>query len=50
MKQVTLREANQQVSRLVGEVEETGEQVIVLRNGNPAVEITPTSRGKRSGG
>jgi prevent-host-death family protein len=42
MKQVTLREANQQFSRLVREVEETGERVLVLRNGRPAVEIAPT--------
>ena len=46
MKQVTLREANQQFSRLVREVEETGEHVIVLRNGKPAVEIAPTSARK----
>jgi len=44
MKQVTLREANQQFSRLVREVEDTGEGVLVLRNGKPAVEITPTAR------
>lgn len=44
MKQVTLREANQQFSRLVREVEETGERVLVLRNGRPAVEIGPTTR------
>ena len=47
MKQVTLREANQQFSRLVREVEETGERVLVLRNGKPAVEIAPT-RAKRA--
>ncbi|HEX4081272.1 MAG TPA: type II toxin-antitoxin system Phd/YefM family antitoxin [Rhizomicrobium sp.] len=43
MKQITLREANQQFSRLAREVEETGERVIVLRNGKPAVEIVPTA-------
>jgi prevent-host-death family protein len=42
MKQVTLREANQQFSRIVREVEETGQRVLVLRNGKPAVEIAPT--------
>lgn len=42
MKQVTLREANQQFSRLVREGEATGERVLVLRNGKPAVEIAPT--------
>jgi prevent-host-death family protein len=46
MKQITLREANQGFSRLVREVEETGEGVLVLRNGKPAVEIVP-SREKR---
>ncbi len=46
MKQITLREANQGFSRLVREVEETGEGVLVLRNGKPAVEILP-SRAKR---
>lgn len=46
MKQITLREANQGFSRLVREVEETGEGVLVLRNGQPAVEILP-SREKR---
>ena len=42
MKQVSLREANQCFSRLVREIEETGETVLVLRNGKPAVEIAPT--------
>lgn len=44
MKQVTLREANQQFSKLVREVEATGERVLVLRNGRPAVEIAPTAK------
>src|SRR5215469_11551415 len=44
MKQVTLREANQQFSKLVREVEQTGERVLVLRNGRPAVEIGPTAK------
>ena len=39
MKQVTLREASRQFSKLVREVEETGERVLVLRSGRPAVEI-----------
>jgi prevent-host-death family protein len=42
MKQLNLREANQGFSRLVREVEETGERVLVLRNGKPAVEIVPS--------
>jgi prevent-host-death family protein len=41
MKQVNLREANQAFSRVVREVEQTGERVLVLRNGRPAVEIVP---------
>jgi len=44
MKQITLREANQQFSKLGREVEETGERVLVLRNGKPAVEIGPTAK------
>jgi prevent-host-death family protein len=39
MKTITLRDANQQFSRLVREVEESGESVTVLRNGKPAVKI-----------
>jgi prevent-host-death family protein len=42
MKQLNLREANQGFSRLVREVEETGERVLVLRNGKPVVEIVPS--------
>lgn len=42
MKQITLREANQAFSRIVREVEASGEGVLVLRNGKPAVEIVPT--------
>ena len=43
MKQLNLREANQGFSRLVREIERTGERVLVLRNGKPAVEIIPSS-------
>jgi antitoxin (DNA-binding transcriptional repressor) of toxin-antitoxin stability system len=42
MKQLNLREANQEFSRLVRTIEETGERVLVLRNGRPAVEIVPS--------
>ena len=42
MKQLNLREANQGFSRLVREIERTGERVLVLRNGKPAVEIVPS--------
>jgi len=41
MKQRNLREANQEFSRLVRQIERTGERVLVLRNGKPAVEIVP---------
>ncbi len=41
MKQLNLREANQGFSHLVREIERTGEPVLVLRNGKPAVEIVP---------
>jgi prevent-host-death family protein len=40
MKTMNLREANQQFSKLVREVEETGESVTILRNGKPSVRIT----------
>ena len=46
MKQLNLREANQGFSRLVREIERTGERVLVLRNGKPAVEIVPSSEGR----
>jgi antitoxin (DNA-binding transcriptional repressor) of toxin-antitoxin stability system len=42
VKQLNLREANQGFSRLVREIELTGERVLVLRNGKPAVEIVPS--------
>jgi prevent-host-death family protein len=42
MKQLNLREANQEFSRLVREIEQTGERVLILRNGKPAVEIVPS--------
>jgi prevent-host-death family protein len=41
MKEITLREANQQFSKLVREVEESGKPVAVLRNGKITVLITP---------
>ncbi len=40
MKTMNLRDANQQFSKLVKEVEETGEAVIVLRNGKPTIKIS----------
>ena len=40
MKTMNLRDANQQFSKLVREVEETGETVTIMRNGKPAVKIT----------
>lgn len=50
MKEMTLREANQQFSKLVREVEETGKPVAVLRNGKAAVVITrpPEAAGRRA--
>jgi len=42
MRQLNLREANQEFSRLVRKIEQTGERVLVLRNGKPAVEIVPS--------
>lgn len=40
MKTMTLRDANQQFSKLAKQVEETGEPVVVLRNGKPAIKIS----------
>jgi antitoxin (DNA-binding transcriptional repressor) of toxin-antitoxin stability system len=40
MKTMNLRDANQQFSRLVREIEETGEPVLVLRNGKPAIKLS----------
>jgi prevent-host-death family protein len=38
---INLRDANQQFSRIVREVEETGREYVVLRNGREAVRISP---------
>ena len=40
MKTVTAREANQQFSRLLGEVAE-GEEVVITRRGQPVATLTP---------
>lgn len=50
MKQLNLREANQEFSRLVRKIEETGERVLVLRNGKPAVEIVPSGEKRAARG
>jgi prevent-host-death family protein len=39
MKTMSLRDANQQFSKLVRQVEETGEAILVTRNGEPVVKI-----------
>ena len=41
MKTINLREANQQFSKLVREIEASGETVTVLRNGKPIADIVP---------
>jgi antitoxin (DNA-binding transcriptional repressor) of toxin-antitoxin stability system len=41
MRKMNLREANQRFSRIVREVQETGEPVAVYRHGELAVEIRP---------
>ena len=41
MKTMNLRDANQQFSKLAREVEETGETILVLRNGKPALKLSP---------
>jgi prevent-host-death family protein len=40
MKTVSAREANQQFSRLLGEVAE-GEEVVITRRGEPVATLTP---------
>jgi len=48
MKELTLRDANQQFSRIVREVAETGEEVVVTRNGKATVKIVPAEeKGQR---
>jgi antitoxin (DNA-binding transcriptional repressor) of toxin-antitoxin stability system len=41
MKTLHLRDANQQFSKLVREIEATGEGVLVLRDGKPAIRMMP---------
>ncbi|HTQ15371.1 MAG TPA: type II toxin-antitoxin system Phd/YefM family antitoxin [Rhizomicrobium sp.] len=41
MREINLRDANQQFSKLVREIEETGETVLVMRNGKPAIKLGP---------
>ncbi|MBV8800381.1 MAG: type II toxin-antitoxin system prevent-host-death family antitoxin [Alphaproteobacteria bacterium] len=48
MKELTLRDANQQFSKLVRQVAETREEIVVTRNGKAAVKIVPAEQqGKR---
>jgi prevent-host-death family protein len=47
MRKINLRDANQQFSRLVREVEETGETVQILRRGEPAAELRPVRNPER---
>jgi prevent-host-death family protein len=47
MRKINLRDANQQFSRLVREVEETGETVQILRRGEPAAELRPVAHHPR---
>ncbi len=47
MKHVKLREANQQFSRLVRQVRETGETFVVMRNGEPVAQLGPVMSGTR---
>ena len=44
MRTMNLRDANQQFSKLVREIEETGESVVVLRNGKPAITLSAAPR------
>jgi prevent-host-death family protein len=46
MRRVSLREANQNFSSCIAEVE-SGERLILLRRGKPVAEIVPYSRQRR---
>lgn len=46
-KTITLRDANQQFSKIVREVEESGREYVVVRNGKPTVKITPVEQRPR---
>ena len=41
MRELNVRDANQQFSKIVREVAGTGEEVVVMRNGKAAVKIVP---------
>jgi prevent-host-death family protein len=41
MKEVALYDAKNQLSALIQEVEETGEEILITRHGKPAVKLTP---------
>lgn len=41
MRQLSIREANQNFSRLVAEVEATGETVLITRNGRVVAQMRP---------
>jgi antitoxin (DNA-binding transcriptional repressor) of toxin-antitoxin stability system len=47
MKTMNLRDANQQFSKLVREIEATGEGVLVLRDGKPAIRMLPAEEKPR---
>jgi prevent-host-death family protein len=47
VKQINLRDANQQFSKLVREVEESGETFVVIRNGAPAAQLGPVAKETR---
>jgi len=47
MKTLNLRDANQQFSKLVREIEATGEGVLVLRDGKPAIRMLPAEEKPR---
>ena len=47
MKTLNLRDANQQFSKIVREIEATGEGVLVLRDGKPAIRMLPAENKPR---
>ena len=43
MKEVALYDAKNQLSALIQEVEETGEEILITRHGKPAAKLSPAA-------
>ena len=47
MKRVNIHEAKTQLSSLLAEIEKSGEEVLICRNGKPVADLTPHSKKDR---